>query len=126
MNVDQAQWLLTQIEALSGQQWPRGAAEAWADLLVKTDVDDALQAVHEWYDQAEPASTRITPGYIRRRAGVIAENRGRAQRRALGPATPTGSDGQPVTPPNATYLRARAQLARKLDMNRALADSSAA
>lgn len=126
MNVDQAQWLLTKIEALSGQQWPAGAAEAWVDLLDKTAVDDALQAVKEWFDQAEPPSARITPGYIRRRAGVIAENRGRAQRRALGTGQPVGSDGQPVTPPNAAYLRARAQLARKLDMNRALASSDAA
>lgn len=112
MNVTEAQWLLQRVENLSGQQWPQGAASDWHDLLANTDVDDAAQAVREWYDQPEPPASRINPGWVRRRALAIKEVRQRAEQRAL-PA------GNPGVPPNPAYLRARAQLAARLgDLDR--------
>lgn len=112
MNRSEVGTLIQMIERLSGTTWPAGAADAWLPLLLNTHAVDGLQAVQEWYDQAEPASTRITPGYVRRRATAIHDLRTRVRRQAIeAKREPSG------VPPNAEARRIRAQLIERFGDN---------
>lgn len=111
MNRSDVQALIQQIEAFSGTTWPATAADAWLTLLVNVDAADAWQAVSEWFNQPEPPTTRIHPGYVVRRAASIRDVRLRKERRAL-PAGHISETGPPV-PPNAAARRLRAELIRR-------------
>lgn len=111
MNRTEVRTLLEFIEGFERRSFPSTATDAWLAIMARTELADAMQAVTEFFDQPEPAGA-VQPGPIRRRAALIRETR---ERRAIGPV-PNAS------PPNETYLRARAQLARRLgDPNRELA-----
>lgn len=111
MNRNEVRDLLTLIEGFERRAFPPTATDAWLLLLAGVEQADAIRAVREHFDSSEVGSP-VQPGQIKRRANVIRETRERARRRELaGPP--------PGRPPNAEYLRARDELAKRLgNLNR--------
>jgi hypothetical protein len=107
MNRSEVADLLALIEGFERRPFPANAVDAWLAVMARVEYRDAAQAVTEAFDTAEPLKTPVQPGQIKRRAVVIRENRERVQGRAI--EAPSSS-----TRPNEAYLRARAELARRI------------
>lgn len=105
MNRDEVQRTLTLIQAFDRRPFPPESVDAWLLLFAEIPFGDATRAVQEHFDQPEPQ--QLVPGAIKRRATVLREVRERAEQRRITPA-PT------YAPPNADYVRARDELARRL------------
>jgi hypothetical protein len=112
MNRQEVRDLLTLIEGFERRTFPASAVDAWLSIMAPVEYRDALQAVRDHFDAAEPIRDPVQPGPIKRRAKLIAELR-ESRTRAI--AAPN------CAPPNQEYLARRAELAQRFgDTSRAL------
>lgn len=83
MRANEIKTVLDAISGYDGRTWTPAAAEAWAAVIGKYPLADAVQAVQEHYATNEK---RIMPVNIRSRCIQLADVRANAEKRALGPA----------------------------------------
>lgn len=85
MRANEITTVLDAISGYDGRTWTPAATEAWAAVIGRYPLADAIQAVQEHYATNEK---RIMPVNIRSRCIHLGENRARAERALEAPKAP--------------------------------------